>query len=168
MIELDLREVSLVIKGLKVAVLSGLVLLMTGCFTNMALPPLGNPNQLVCHHSEEGLDANLVFQYDDSQTQIMNAIMDMQVEFPELLTDGLDELVGFNVSGLADYMTSEDICEAYGITTGDCSGSYKDNVLKINVKLEGDEIGSQLETVTSDMTREEVITAAEAEGFTCE
>ena len=67
------------IKGLKVAVLSGLVLLMTGCFTNMALPPLGNPNQLVCHHSEEGLEAHLVFQYDDSQTQIMNATMDMQV-----------------------------------------------------------------------------------------
>ena len=156
------------IKGLKVAVLSGLVLLMTGCFTNMALPPLGNPNQLVCHHVEEGLEAHLVFQYDDSQTQIMNATMDMQVVFPELLTGGLDAIVGFDVTGLADYMTSEDICEAYGITTGECSGSYDDNVLKINVKLEGDEIGSQLETVTADMAREEVITAAEKEGYTCE
>ena len=59
-------------------------------------------------------------------------------------------------------------CEAYGITTGECSGSYDDNVLKINVKLEGDEIGSQLETVTSDMAREDVITAAEKEGYTCD
>ncbi len=139
------------------------VLLLTGCNEEQV-----EQHTLKCSHNEYGIEANLTFKYNDEETEIQKAKMDVTVTAPEILMDGINSLVGFNITDLAQYMSSDDICEAYGVDSGDCYGYFKDNTIYIEVTMTPEELATQFNGIEPNMSMDEVSEVASEEDFICE
>ena len=146
---------------IKLGVFLGALLLMTGCGNKI------KENTVYCTAQEFGVNAEVLFRFNADYTKVESAAMQMQADFPELLTEGVDELAGFGITDLIQYMPSDQLCEAYGVPVDSCQASYKDNTLKISVELTGDDLEETLPGSTTATSKEDIIQLAEEEGFTC-